>query len=108
VRRDRRNWIRANHFARHAIHHVNVPGAIGVHQHPANAAFNQQIGEDVFVYAVVVVRVVRAELIEPHSLTRVGNSREDASGPLVITRTGICIPGTRVRRPESETARVTV
>ena len=66
------------HFSGGAIHDVDIAVAIGMYQNLPGLSVDRKIEKDVFVYRVVVVKIVRAELIEPHRFARVGIAREDA------------------------------
>src|SRR5215213_4730732 len=54
------------------------------------------VEQDLLVDAVVVVQVVRAPLVEPARLARVGVAREDARRPLVVARPLRGVPGAGV------------
>ena len=59
-------------FAGGAIEHVQEAVAVGMHQHFVHLPIDTNVGEDVFVDAVVVVHVARRPLIVPDDLAGFG------------------------------------
>src|SRR4051812_29960827 len=55
-----------------------------------------QIDEDVFVHAVVIVKIVRAPLVIPNRLAIGGIACEYSRGPFVVAGTQFGIPATRI------------
>ena len=96
-RRDRHERICRQHFSIGPIDHVDVAVAIRAHHHLARAAADRKVREHRLVDAVVIPEVVRRHLIEPDRFAGIGVAREDAGGPLVVARTLLVIPRTRVR-----------
>ena len=66
------------HFSGRAIHDVHIAVAIGMYQNLPGLSVDRKIKKDVFVYSVIVIKIVGAELIEPHRFARVRIAREDA------------------------------
>ncbi len=61
-----------------AIHDVHIAIAIRMYQNLSGLSVDRKIEKDVFVYSVIVVKIVGAELIKPHRFARVRIAREDA------------------------------
>ena len=56
-----------------------------------------KIEKNVFVYRVVVVKIMRTELIKPDSFSGIGVARENSAGKFVIARPRIGVPRPRIR-----------
>ncbi len=85
-------------FAAFTIDDVQVTIAVGVGQHLAVAAADLGVQEHVLVDPVIVIQIVWVELIEPLRRPGVCVSREDAGGPLVVSRSLVRVPRTRIGR----------
>ena len=86
---------RRQYFAIGAIHYVDVTIAVRVNKNFSRLPVDGKIKQNVLVYRIVVVEIVRAVLIKPDRLTGVGIARENASGQFVISRAGLSVPRAR-------------
>lgn len=59
---------------------------------------NWQINQNVFINAVVVEQIMRAELVKPNRFTRVSVASENAARPFVVPGAEFGIPNARIRR----------
>jgi hypothetical protein len=80
------------------VNHVKITVAVGMQDNFSRLTVNRQIDDDVFVDAVVVKQIVRAELIKPDGFARVRISRKNSRRPFVVARTQFGIPDARIRR----------
>ena len=63
-----------------------------MYQNLAGLSVDRKIEKDVFVYSVVVIKIVGTELIKPYRFARIRIPREDAGGEFVIARPSLCVP----------------
>src|SRR5438105_15444781 len=97
ARRNGSEDARRQDFSRRAIYDVDIAVTIRMYQNLPGLSVNRKIEKDVFVYSVIVVKIVRAELVKPHRLARVGIAREDAGRKFIVTRTSLRVPRCWVR-----------
>src|SRR5437588_3554939 len=97
ARRNGSEDARRQDFSRRAIYDVDIAVTIRMYQNLPGLSVNRKIEKDVFVYSVIVVKIVRAELVKPHRLARVGIAREDAGRKFIVTRTSLRVPRSWVR-----------
>src|SRR5436190_11337988 len=83
-----------DHFPGFAVERVDESIAVGMDEHFAFASIHLNVGENIFVDAVVVPGVVRRHLIGPARIPVIGVAREDGERPLVV-------PGPHVRIPDA-------
>src|SRR5947209_17415067 len=67
-------------------------------QNLSRAASDIQIKQNVFIYAVIVMLVVRVPLIGPNRLSRFRPAGKNAGGPFVVAGTLLGIPRTWISR----------
>ncbi len=72
--------------------HVEEAVAIGLHHHLGRFALHVQRSKHRLVHPVVVERIVRRRLIEPHALARARTQCHDRVGPQVVAGTAARIP----------------
>src|SRR5689334_1247769 len=65
-------------------------------EHLAVLTLNIQIQQQIFIYAIVIVHVMRRDLVSPNGLPARGTSGEDGASPFVIAGTHVGIPRPRI------------
>src|SRR6185369_742492 len=88
--------IRRKDLSGGPIKNVDITIAFRPHDYLPRLAVYREVQKNLFVYAVVIMQVVRSELIKPTSFTCVRIACKDSAGPLVITWTLIRVPWPRV------------
>src|ERR1041385_4017612 len=78
-------------FSGRPIHEVDITVAIRMYQNLPSLSVDRKIEQDVFVYGVVVVEIVNAELVKPYRLSGVRITREDARCKFVVAGASVCV-----------------
>src|SRR5689334_10468623 len=63
----------------------------------ARLPLDRKIEQDVLVYRVIVVKIVRAVLVEPNRFASIDVTSKDASREFVVARPRVRIPRSRIR-----------
>src|SRR6185503_6298273 len=97
---------RAQLFAVAAVDHIEEAVAAWAEEDRAPAVTPGDVGENDLVNVVVVVKVVRAALIEPDCLAGIDVARKNARRPFVVAWTLVRIPRTGIRRAVEDQLRL--
>src|ERR1051325_6800439 len=83
---------RGSDFAGGAVDHIDITVSFRTNENLSSLSFYIEIQQQIFVDAIVVMKIVRRELVSPDRLAAVGLARENRGGPLIVTRTLLVIP----------------